>query len=65
MKNEPNSHRTAVVLFAVAVMIAILGDPDDAWAGRYKNSFKQRKPARYDGPRQAAPANWIARQAVR
>jgi hypothetical protein len=24
MNNEPNSHRTAVVLFAVAVMIAIL-----------------------------------------
>ena len=24
MNNEPNSHRTAVVLFAVAVMIAVL-----------------------------------------
>ena len=56
MSNEPNSHRTAVVLFAVAVVIAILAALVTTLERIDTRTASNETPPGYDGPRQATPA---------
>jgi hypothetical protein len=51
MSNERNSHRTAVVLFAVAVIIAILAAFATTLERVDTRTANNETPARYDGPR--------------
>lgn len=56
MNNERDSHRTAVVLFAVAAIIAILAAFGTTLERIDTRTASNRDPARCDRPRQAAPA---------
>ena len=64
MKNEPNSHRTAVVLFAVAVVTAVLAATVTTFERvDTRTASNETRPVRLASPSHAR--HWNAHQAVR
>ena len=56
MPNQRNSHRTAVILFAVAVTIAILAAAVTTFERIETRTASNESPPGTDGSRQATPA---------